>query len=89
MVSHINKGSPSQPCPKLTIGYGAVIKCGTVNSTISSALGLKVSRSCVETICSSSGWKEIQPIQLALQAGEVGTGHSQRDKEKFLAAGQL
>ena len=24
MVSHINKGSPSQPCPKLMMGKGAV-----------------------------------------------------------------
>ena len=55
MVSHINKGSPSQPCPKLIIGYGALIKCGTVNSTISAAVGLKVNRSCVLTIDSVSG----------------------------------
>ena len=33
----------------------AVIKCGTVYSTTSAAVGLKVSRSCVEIISSSSG----------------------------------
>ena len=45
IVSHINKGSPSQPCPKLTIGKGAVIKWGTVYSTTSAAVGLKLNRS--------------------------------------------
>src|SRR6185437_10607828 len=78
IVSHISNGSPSQPCPKLTIGYGAVSRWGTVYSTISAAVGLKLRRSCVETIVSSSGWKEIQPMQFALQAGEEGMGHSQR-----------
>src|SRR5688572_9556969 len=88
IVSHINKGSPSHPCPKLIKGYGAVSRWGTVNSTISSAIGLNDKRSCVDTIGSSSGCKEIQPTQFALQAGETGTGHSQRPREKFLAAGQ-
>ncbi len=87
MVSHISKGSPSHPCPKLMIGKGAVSKCGTVNSTISSAVGLNVKRSCVETIDSSSGCKEMHPTQLALQAGDAGTGHSHLPKAKFLAAG--
>src|SRR5665213_222191 len=87
-VFHINKGSPSQPWPKLTIGKGAVSKCGTVYSTISSAVGLNVKRSCVDVIFSSWGWKEIQPIQLALQAGELGTGHSHLPIKKLRAAGQ-
>src|SRR5665213_4478338 len=47
IVFHINKGSPSQPWPKLTIGKGAVSKWGMVYSTISSAVGLNVKRSCV------------------------------------------
>src|SRR4029079_13474866 len=89
IVSHINNGSPSQPWPKLINGKGAVSRCGTVNSTISSAIGLKFKRSCVDTIGSSSGCNEIHPTQFALQAGETGTGHSQRPREKFLAAGQL
>ena len=76
MVSHMSKGSPSQPWPKLTIGKGAVSRWGTVYSTISSAVGLKRRRSCVETMLSSSGWKEMHPTQLALQAGEDGMGHS-------------
>src|SRR5690349_8694016 len=76
MVSHISNGSPSQPCPKLTIGNGAVSRCGTVYSTISAAVGLNVRRSWVDMIVSSSGWKEMQPTQLALQAGEEGIGHS-------------
>src|SRR6185312_14228707 len=88
MVSHINRGSPSQPWPKLTIGKGASSRCGTVNSTISSAVGLNVSLSCVEEMVSSCGWKEIQPMQFALQAGEVGIGHSQRTIKKLRAAGQ-
>ena len=89
MVSHINKGSPSQPCPKLIIGKGALIKCGTVYSTTSAAVGLKVNRSWVETMVSSKGWKEIHPIQLALHAGEIGIGHSQRPIAKLRAAGQV
>ena len=88
MVSHINKGSPSQPWPKLTIGYGAYIKCGTVYSTTSAAEGLNDKRSWFETISSSIGWKEIQPMQFALQAGEIGMGHSHLPIAKFLAAGQ-
>ena len=75
-VSHISNGSPSQPWPKLMIGKGADSRCGTVNSTISSAEGLNVNLSCVEGMVSSWGWKEMQPMQFALQAGEDGTGHS-------------
>ena len=88
MVSHINNGSPSQPCPKLTIGKGADIKCGTVYSTTSAAVGLKDKRSWLETISSSIGWNEIHPMQFALQAGEIGIGHSHLPIAKFLAAGQ-
>src|SRR5689334_11572540 len=78
MVSHINKGSPSQPCPKLITGNGADSRCGTVYSTISSGVGKNVNRSCVETIGSSSGCSEIHPTQFALHAGETGIGHSHR-----------
>jgi hypothetical protein len=59
-----------------------------VNSTISSAVGLKVSLSCVEVMLSSCGWKDMQPMQLALQAGDDGTGHSHRPMKKLRAAGQ-
>ena len=38
---------------------------------------------------SSKGWKEIHPIQLALHAGEIGIGHSQRPMAKLRAAGQV
>ena len=89
IVSHINSGSPSHPCPKLMIGKGAVERCGTANSTISSGDGLNCNRSWVDTMGSSSGCREIQPIQLALQAGDTGTGHSHLPNEKLRAAGQL
>ena len=71
------------------IGKGAVERCGTANSTISSGDGLNCNRSWVDTMGSSSGCREIQPIQLALQAGDTGTGHSHLPNEKLRAAGQL
>src|SRR5690606_29504315 len=85
IVCHISKGSPSHPCPKLTMGNGADSRCGTVNSTISSGVGLNASLSCVDTIGSSSGCREMQPTQFALHAGEQGTGHSHLARAKFLA----
>ena len=38
---------------------------------------------------SSSSCREMHPRQVALHAGDAGTGHSQRFKKKFWAARQL
>ena len=80
------------PYPLISFGQGCegepLLMWETIRDAISSGIGLNVKRSWVDTIGSSSGCKEIQPTQFALQAGETGTGHSQRPREKFLAAGQ-
>jgi len=87
MVSACRIGSPSHPWPKETMAFSALCRCGTAIWQISSTLGTKVSRSWLAGQQSDS-CSEMHPRQRELQAGEVGSGASQRRKKRFLAAKQ-
>ena len=87
MVSACRIGSPSHPWPKETMAFSACCRWGTATWQSSSTVGTKLSRSWLEGQQSDS-CREMHPRQRELQAGEVGSGASQRRKKRFLAAKQ-
>ena len=71
-------GSPSQPCPKLTIARGpADRRWATATRASSWALGPSSIRAC-EAGGPSSGCSEMQPMQAALHMVETGSAPSSR-----------
>ena len=73
-----SSGSPSQPCPKLTITLPrAVVRWWMATSAISSAVGGRVIRSCDDGGMPSSCSLR-QPMQAALQRAEDGMAPSSR-----------
>ena len=86
ITSAASRGSPSQPCPKLTTLFLTFRICSRATSAISSGDGVNEILSWLHGILSFF-WSEMHPRHFALQYFEVGSGASYLPRKKFFPAG--